>query len=59
MFTATALRYSTLVANITDLISLSSLLGASPYYAAIINGDFGTGNFTGWTTLGKSKTAYS
>lgn len=48
MFTATVAKYSTLAASIVGLISsLSSLLGASPSHAAIINGGFVTAGLTG------------
>ena len=42
----------TLTAWVVSLMSFSSLYGASPSYAALINGGFETGDFTGFTTMG-------
>jgi len=46
------LKHSTLTAWIVSLISLSSLYGASPSHAAVINGGFETDDFTGFNTIG-------
>jgi len=48
---ATLAKISTL-ASLVSLISLSSILSTRPAQAAIINGGFDTGDFSGWTTLG-------
>lgn len=52
MSTSRFMKRSTLTTGAISLISLSSLFGASPSYAAIVNGGFETGNFRGWQTIG-------
>ena len=52
MSKSTLVKRSTLIAGVASLVSLSSLLSASPSHAAIINGGFETGDFTGWETIG-------
>lgn len=50
----TLLKLSILAAHIVSLVSLSTLGGANPSQAAIINGGFETGDFTGWSRIGES-----
>lgn len=45
---------STLTFGVLIPIGLSSLCVASPSYAAIINGNFDTGDFADWTTIGNT-----
>jgi hypothetical protein len=54
MPTSTFVKRSSLTAGVVAMMGFSSLLGASPSHAAIINGGFETGNFTGWTTIGNA-----
>lgn len=43
-----------MASGLVNLIAFSSLGVSSPSYAAIINGSFETGNFSGWTTVGNT-----
>ena len=43
-----------MTSGVVSLLSLATLCVASPSDAAIINGGFETGNFTGWTTIGNT-----
>lgn len=53
MSTSTLVKRFTLTAGIASLFSLLSLLNASPSRAATIsNGNFTTGDYTGWSTIG-------
>ncbi len=53
MSTSTLVKCFTLTAGIASLFSLLSLLNASPSQAATIsNGNFTTGDYTGWSTIG-------
>ncbi|MBV8885802.1 MAG: hypothetical protein JO235_17655 [Chroococcidiopsidaceae cyanobacterium CP_BM_RX_35] len=53
MSTFTLVKRSTLTAGVASLISLLSLLSASSSRAATIsNGNFATGDYTGWSTIG-------
>lgn len=55
MSTSTLVKRSALTAGAVSMIGMSSIFGgASPSHAAIINGDFSTGNFTGWQTIGNT-----
>lgn len=51
---STLVKRSTLTAGAASLIGLASVFCPSPSHAAIINGGFETGNFTGWTTTGNT-----
>ena len=43
-----------MMASVVSLASVASILGATSSQAAIINGGFETGNFTGWSTIGNT-----
>lgn len=51
MFISTLFKHSTLTAGVLSLIGLSSIFGASPSHAAILNGSFENG-FNGFSTIG-------
>jgi hypothetical protein len=52
--TSKFLQQATLTASVVSFLSLSSLIYAKPSQAAILNGSFQTGDFTGWQTLGSA-----
>ncbi|WP_199192138.1 PEP-CTERM sorting domain-containing protein [Chlorogloea sp. CCALA 695] len=45
-------KSSTLAASVLGLLSLSTVLVAAPSQAAVINGSFESGDFTGWEKIG-------
>jgi hypothetical protein len=47
-------KQSTLVASTFDLFGVSGLVGANSAQAAILNGGFESGNFSGWNTIGNA-----
>ena len=49
----TPVRFS-IAAIVVGLVGLSTLLGAKPSRATILNGGFETNNFTDWSTIGES-----
>ena len=53
MFFSTSSMRFFLKAGIVSLLGLAGLFGAEPARAAILNGSFETGNFTGWNTFGQ------
>jgi hypothetical protein len=55
MVISNLVKRSTLTASVVSLIGFSSLLGAAPSLAAITNGGFETGDFSGWETIGNTK----
>lgn len=52
MSTSKLVKHSTSTAWLVSLMSLSSLLGASPSHGAVVNGGFETDDFTGWSRIG-------
>lgn len=52
--TSKFLQQVTLTASVVSFLSLASLIYAKPSQAAILNGSFQTGDFTGWQTLGSA-----
>ncbi len=49
---STLAKSSTLTASVLGLLSLSTVLVAAPSQAAVINGSFESGDFTGWKKIG-------
>lgn len=54
MKTSKFLQQVTLTASVVSFLSLASLIDAKSSQAAILNGSFQTGDFTGWETLGSA-----
>lgn len=52
--TSKLIKHSTLKVGTVTLISLSSFCGSNPSYAALINGGFETGDFTGFSKIGNT-----
>ena len=52
LFSTPCMRFS-LKVGLVSLLGLAALFGAEPASAAVLNGSFETGNFTGWETLGQ------
>lgn len=52
-FSTSCMRFS-FKAGLVSLLGLASLFGVEPASAAVLNGGFETGNFTGWETLGQT-----
>lgn len=50
--TSKLVKDSTLTASVVGMMTLLNLVSARPSFAAVINGGFETGNFTGWSTIG-------
>jgi hypothetical protein len=49
---STLAKNLTLTASVLGLLSLSTALVAAPSQAAVVNGSFESGNFTGWEKIG-------
>jgi len=49
---STFVKRSTMKAGAFSLIGVASVVGVSPSQAAVVNGDFETGDFTAWETIG-------